>query len=296
MTSPPQPTPAEGKPIGQYLAPLRDLAVYVLAGAPAVFLFVSIVDLFGEGFADRTRYSFGGFVNLENIAFPFAAVLLAHLLRPAHPKARLITLVALVEYGVMAFFGVVFGVLFGVSNMASIDAAAAFTALLARAAWLGVFGVAAYALTQIWRGLYFVPKPKPQPGMYGQQPYGAPYGAPYGQPQYGPPGTYGQPQPQPGVYGQPPFTPPPPQPGVYGQPQPPAQPAWNQAPVAAPPFTPPSPAAPVTPVAPASAPPAPPAEATQVVPERAAPSADSTTVLPDDRPGFGPAEQDPPRQ
>ena len=125
MTTPPQPTPAGEKPIGQFLRPLRDLAVYALAGLPAVLLFVAVIDLFGTDFVGRTRYSFGSFVNLVTIFFPLAAVLLALVVKPVHPKARLIVLAALIEYGVVAFFGLVFGVLFGISGIASDDPGAA---------------------------------------------------------------------------------------------------------------------------------------------------------------------------
>lgn len=309
MTTPPQPTPPGEKPIGQFLRPLRDLAVYALAGLPAVLLFVGVIDLFGTDFFGRTRYSFGSFVNLVTIFFPLAAVLLALGVRPVHPKARLIVLTALVEYGVVAFFGLIFGVLFGISGIAADDPGGAFTQLLTRLSWLAVFGLAAYAVVQIWRGLFAAPRP--QPGIYGQPQYGQPYGQPsfgqpYGQPQYGqvPPGQppYGQPAqpqppfgaPQPG-YGQQPGHPAP----GFGQPQPPgghpqpgAQPTWNQPPVAAPPVgnPPPSSGAPapgaqVSPATPFS-------EPTQIVPK----AEDRTEKLPEDRPGFGPAGQDPPRQ
>ncbi|WP_430783239.1 hypothetical protein [Actinoplanes sp. G11-F43] len=281
MTTPPQPEPAAAKPIGHFLRPLRDLAVYALAGAPAVFLFAAVIDLMGRDFATQTRYGFGSFVNLETVLFPIAAVLLAHWVLPRHPKARLVTLVALAEYAVASFFGVIFGLLFGVSGLAAQNAALAFTALLTRVAWLAVLAVPAYAVVQIYLGLYAVPKPKPQPGVYGQ---------PYGQPQYGtvPPG-YAQFQPGAAPGSGQPYAPPvatqpfqaqqapygayPPVPPVWGQPQPPPEaPAATQV---VPPTTPEPPAA------------------TQVVPPA---PADSTTVLPPERPGFGPAGQDPPRQ
>lgn len=317
MTSPPPPTPAESKPIGQYLTPLRDLAAYVLVGAPAVFLFVAVINLFGDNFGNRTAASFGSFISLETIGMPLAAVLLSLGLKPLHPKARLITLAAVIEYAVMGFFAVIFGLLFGVINIASYDAGGAFKALLVRVAWLAVYGLAAYALLQIWRGVYMVPKPKMPPGVYGQpqQPYGQqPYGQPYGQQPY--PGPQ-QPQ-QPGVYGQPPAAPAPSyppsgaapsySPGTYGQPPvqpgpPPAQPTWNQPPVPTPPLhTPPPASAPPASASPASAPPAafpaqpgPFADPTQVVPRDEPAPIDRTTKLPDDRPGFGPADSDPPR-
>ncbi|BEL09765.1 hypothetical protein Q0Z83_079560 [Actinoplanes sichuanensis] len=288
MTTPQQPDPAAEKTIGQFLRPLRDLAVYVLIAAPAVFLFVALLSLFGADFSLSARYSFGSFVNVATVFFPLAAVLLSLGVKPVHPKARLLTMVALGEYAFASFFGVVFGLLFGVSGIAADDALAAFGALLERVAWLGVLGLAGYAVLQIWLGYY--PSVKPQPGVYGQ---------PY---QYGPPPGYGRQQPG---YGQ-----------QYGTPQPPASfpgpvppGAPTQPPVATQPFNAGPPPAPygqypaVPQPQPGWGPPPPPfAEPTQPVPPQvppvpsAPPASDRTEVLPEERPGFGPAAQDPPRQ
>ncbi|MEU8814980.1 hypothetical protein [Actinoplanes sp. NPDC048796] len=339
MTSPPQP-PTDGKSALEFLRPLRDIAVYALVGVPALLLFVAVVRLIpdsGLGFGLRTQGSFGDFVNLTTIFFPLAAVLLALLVKPRHPKARLVVVAALVEYAVMAVFGVLFGFLIGLINVASNSGArAAFEELLVRLAWLGVFGVAAYAVFRVWQGLFQAAKPKPQPGVYGNPQYNQPgtfpgqpgYGPPPGQPGYPPhPGGQYPGAPAPGGYPPPPGAAPYGQP-VYGQPQPPA---WNQpavpipasgapapgfppappasAPPAAPssfaeptqvvPPTPPTPSTPSTPGSPTSAPPASFAEPTQVVPPTSGPAPageDRTEKIPDDRPGFGPADQDPPRR
>ena len=335
MTTPPQPAPAAEKPVGQFLRPLRDLATYALLGATAVFLLVDLVDGFRTDFI-------GGFIGLDKVLFPIAAVLLALGVQPVHPKAKLITLVALIEYGVAGFFGVIFDVFFGVSKIAALDAGTAFTALLARTAWLGLLAVPAYAVVQIWLGLFTVPKPKPQPGVYGQ-PYGQPqYGQQFGAPQYG--------QAPPAAPFQPGVVPPPPAPQTYGQPvstqpfnpggapygQYPAvsQPGWGQPPVSgapAVPFADPTRVVPPTSAPPASTPPfsAPPASAppfsapsasappfsvpsvsapsvsappahtpapSSAPPAQTPPTVERTEVLPPDRPGFGPADEDPPRQ
>ena len=228
MTSQPQPAPGEVRPVGQYLRPLRDLAAWALVLAPAVMLFVAFIRLIpagdGEQFVSRTQNSFYDFVNVATIFFPLAAVLLALLVTPPHPKAKVITVVALVEYGVAAFFGVVFGILVGLIQVGRFSVRAAFEELLVRAAWLTLFALAALAVYRIWRGLFHVPRPVAQPGVYGQPQYGVPGTYP-GQPGYGPPpGTYGgQPQPQSGQPG-------PGQPG-FGQAQPgfgPAQPGQGQ--------------------------------------------------------------------
>ncbi len=312
MTSQPQPTPGEGKPAGPFLSPLRDLAAYVLVGAPALLLFVAIIRLIPDGenqFGYRTQDSFYGFVNTPTIFMPLAAVLLSLLVQPRHPKAKLITMIAVVEYAVMALFGVLFGLLIGLINHAGNNGArVAFEELLVRAAWLAVLGVAAYAVFRLWQGLYTVPKPPQQQGVYGQPAYGQPGTYP-GQPGYGqppqpgfapgayPPPQYGQPQGQPQgpPQGQP--YPGPAQPG-YPQQQQQQPPAWAQpsAPIPAsgpPAQSPPGPFAPHP--APTTAFPNF-SEPTQAVPRTPPPADDRTEKLGDDRPGFGPADEDPPRR
>ncbi len=202
MTSQPQPAPGESRPVGQYLRPLRDLAAWALVLCAAVLLFVAFVRLIpagdGEQFVSRTQDSFYSFVNPATIFFPLAAVLLSLLVRPEHPKAKVITVIALVEYGVAAFFGVVFGILVGLIQIGRFSVRTAFEELLVRAAWLAVFALAAVAVHRIWRGLFHVPRPVPQPGVYGQPQYGVPGTYP-GQPGYGPvPNPYGTQPAQPG--------------------------------------------------------------------------------------------------
>jgi hypothetical protein len=305
VTSPPQPAPGEAKSAGQFLRPLRDLAAYALVGATAVWLFVALIRLIPDGtngYSYRTQDSFYNFVNVATVFFPLAAVLLALMVQPRHPKAQIVVLAAVVEYAVMGFFGVFFGVLIGVINHASNNGArVAFEELLVRVAWLAVLGVAGFAVFQIWRGLFQVAKPAPQPGVYGQPPQFQPGAYPAGQPGYGPqPGQPGFPPPGPPY---PPQQPgagyvPPGGPGVYGQP--PQNPGWNQ-PAMTVPGVPPTSAPPHS-VPPQSAPPSGPyppqfsgaADPTQVVPPHDA-AIDRTTQMPDDRPGFGPADHDPPR-
>ncbi|HEY7273765.1 MAG TPA: hypothetical protein VH502_13615 [Actinoplanes sp.] len=189
MTSQPQPTPGSAS---QYLRPLRDIAAYALVAAPAAMLFVAIIRLIPSGvgldFGSRAQDSFYSYVNVPTIFFPLGAVLLALVVRPPHPKAKLITIIALVEYAVAAVFAIVFGILVGLIKIAGFSVRTAFEELLVRVAWLAVFAVAAFAVYQIWRHLFYTPKPKPQPGVYGQPQYGVPGTYP-GQPGYGQPGA-----------------------------------------------------------------------------------------------------------
>jgi hypothetical protein len=226
VTSQPQAPAGEGRSAIQYLRPLRDLAAYALLAATALMLLVAVIRLIPSGvgmdFGSRAQDSFYGYVNLATIVFPIGAVLLSLLVHPQHPKANLVVLVALVEYAVAAVFGLVFGILVGLIKIAGFSVRTAFEELLIRVGWLAVFAVAAFATFQIWRHLFYVAKPKAQPGMYGNPQYGVP-GAYPGQPGYGPPpGAPGQPQPGPGQPGpgqpgQPPSGQPG-QPGQYGQP------------------------------------------------------------------------------
>lgn len=236
MTSQPQP-PGETTPVGQFIRPLRDLAVWALVGVPAVLLFVAIIRLIpvgdGEVFVSRTQDSFYAFVNLTTIFFPLTALLLALAVQPRHPKAKLITMIVLGEYAAAAFFGVVFGFLVGVVQIAGSSVRTAFEELLVRAAWLALFALAAFAAYKIWRGLFYVPKPVAPPGVYGQPQYGVPgtypgqpgYGAGPQQPGFGPPAP-GQPGFGQAGFGQPGFGQP--QPG-QAQPQQPGQPAQSSA-------------------------------------------------------------------
>ncbi|MEH1128610.1 hypothetical protein [Micromonospora sp. CPCC 206061] len=250
MTTEPAAAPTDGTPASKLTKPLRELAALVLLGATAVFLFVALLDLMipvdfdDNDFTSRSSRSFGGFINLTTIGLPLLAVLLANHIHPPVARAKLITLVALIEYAVAAFFGVIFGLLVGVVVIITdIGARAGFETFLTRLAWVAVLGVAAYALVRVGRGLYFIPKPTPQPGQYGypQQPGYAqppPYGQP-GYPQYAQHTAQYQQQP----YSQQPYPQQPyPQQPAAQQPAPQAYP--TSAPPAAPSPPPPTPAPP----------------------------------------------------
>ena len=215
MSTHPDAAPTTGRSASQFTKPLREIGALVLVGVTAVLLFVALLDLLipygfdNTDFTRRAERSFYDFVGLATIGFPLLAVLLATHVQPPVSRAKLITTVALVEYAVAAFFGVVFGLLVGVVVIAEDTARGAFQAMLARLAWLALLGVAGYAVYQVWRNLYYVPKPKQPAGGYGLPPQG--YGHP-GQPPGYPPQQYGQPGYPPGYpphqYGQQPGYPP----------------------------------------------------------------------------------------
>ncbi|MGC4894795.1 hypothetical protein [Micromonospora sp. DT31] len=239
MTSPAEPASGDAAQASQLTKSLRELAALVLLGANAVLLFVGLLRLLVpvddySTFSGRAGSTYFAFMGLEATVLPLLAVLLATHIHPVLAKAKLITLVALVEYGVSVVFGALTFLIWLVGRLADGEVLDAFLGLLTRVAWLAIFAVAAYMVFKIWRTLFYVPKPKAQPGVYGQAQPGWPQ-------QPGQPGGYqgGYPQ-QPGPgHPQSGSTPPGwPQAGPYGQPQ--SAPPFNTAPPHAPQSAPPA--------------------------------------------------------
>ncbi|MFI5930188.1 hypothetical protein ACIA3K_30010 [Micromonospora sp. NPDC051543] len=323
MTSPAEPASADATQARQLTKPLRELGALALLGANAVFLFVGLLRLLIPAdytdFTGRAGSSFFSFIGVEAVVLPLLAVLLATHVAPVLPKAKLITQVALGEYAVSALFGTLTMLIWTVGRLAEAELLDALLGVLTRFAWLVIFAVAAWVVFTIWRAFYYVPKPKPQPGVYGQPPQGWPQqhggwpapGQPGGQPQAGWPAPG-----QPGGYpqaGQPGGYPPAQFPGQYGQPSPPFQapqsapphqqsaPPHQQSapsfPQSAPPFPQSAPqSAPPANPGPQSAPPFPPANpgpqfAQPAPPFGQPPSADPTQTIP--RQSADPSPADP---
>ncbi|MGN9774197.1 hypothetical protein ACTMS0_00230 [Micromonospora sp. H33] len=259
MTSPAEPAPTDPTPASQLTRPLREPAAFVLLGANAVFLFVGLIRLlaptgFGT-FTGRAGSAFFAFAGIEAVVLPLLAVLLATHLRPVVPKAKLITQVAVGEYAVSAALGGLTFLIWSFGRLAEGEVTDAFLGVLTRLAGLALLLIAGYAVYRIWRTLYHVPKPKPQPGVYGTPQPGWPgqpgghsgqpvhpgqSGGHPGQPVHpGQPGWPGAGQSggwtAPTQYGAPYGQPTPPFPGAP-HPAPPANPAPHPAPPAAPPF------------------------------------------------------------
>ncbi|MEV0943828.1 hypothetical protein AB0I90_26080 [Micromonospora wenchangensis] len=282
MTSPAEPASHDASQARQITAPLRELAALVLLGANAVLLFVGFVRLLVptsdySTFSGRAGSEFFAFVGVESTVLPLLAVLLVTHLAPVSGRARQFTQVAIGEYAFAALFGVLTFLIWLVGRLAEAEVLDALLGMLTRAAWFALFGVAAFVVYRIWRTLYHVPKPKPQPGVYGQPQPGWP------QQQGGYPGAGYPGQPGTGQYGQPGFAPPPQSAPPFGTPQsappfgaPQSAPPAGAAPQSAPPFGAPQSAPPFG--APQSAPPfgAPPAGP----PFGQPPSADPTQAIP----------------
>ena len=186
MTTQPEAGSNEQTSANQITKPWRELIALVLVGANAVLLFVGLIDLLvpysaNVGFSSRAGGSFFDFAGIEAIVLPLLAVLLATHLKPPVPRAKLVTQVALAEYAVSAVFGVIALLAWLFGSLVDGEVRAAFTGLLVRIAYAGIFAAAAFLIYKVWRTLYYVPRPKPQPGMYG-----APVGGPGGYPPAGP--------------------------------------------------------------------------------------------------------------
>ncbi|MBO4209765.1 hypothetical protein GSF22_27800, partial [Micromonospora echinofusca] len=199
MTSQPEPTPPEAPKASEITRPLRDLAALVLVGANALLLFVSLIRLLVplsdySTWTGRSSAQFYSFVGVEAIVAPLLAVLLVTHVSPPSPRAKQITQIALGEYAASAFFGVITFLVATIGRLAEAEVGDALLSMLDRLAYLALFAVAAFVVYKIWRTLYHVPKPKPQPGMYGHPQPGYPQQG-YPQGGYPPPGY---PQQQPG--------------------------------------------------------------------------------------------------
>ncbi|ABP53422.1 hypothetical protein [Salinispora tropica] len=184
MTSPVEPASTETTPARQLTRPLREPAAFVLLGANALLLFAGLLRLMTSpiseaGYAGNAA---AAFTSIEAVVLPLLAVLLATHLHPVLPRAKLITQVALGQYAFSAFFGALIFVIWSVDRLVSAELLDAFLGFLSQLAGLGLLLLAGFPVYRIWRQLYYVPKPKPQPGVYGAPPPGWPVSPPGGQP------------------------------------------------------------------------------------------------------------------
>lgn len=181
MTFPPTP-PTGDTEASQFTKPLRELAAFVLLAGNAVLLFLSIaslifvVDGWATEFGRRSANTYYGFVGQASIVLPLLAMLIATHIRPPVRRARTITLAALAEYLVSAFFGVVtFIGAFAedVANGRGSTVRFIFENLITRTVWLAFFALAAYFVWRVAIGMYAPIRPVQTP-----QQYAAPAAAP----------------------------------------------------------------------------------------------------------------------
>ncbi|WP_018254116.1 hypothetical protein [Salinispora mooreana] len=184
MTSPVEPASTEPTPARQLTRPLREPAAFVLLGANALLLFVGLLRLLtsATSAAGRAGSAAAAFTGIEAVVLPLLAVLLATHLHPVLPRAKLITQVALGQYAFSVFFGALTFLIWSVDRLVSAELLEAFLGFLTQLAGLGLLLLAGFPVYRIWRRLYYVPKPKPQPGVYGAPQPGWPAPPPGGQP------------------------------------------------------------------------------------------------------------------
>jgi hypothetical protein len=135
-------------PLSRTLGAPRTLAAWALLGYTALFLFFTFFAWLLPGGSFSGRSAGADFRSLVVMAMPVLAVLLAVYVTPQLAGAKVITLIALVEYAVSLFFGFVtlligLGSVFeGVNNPS--DAFHAMAYLVLGAASLGLIAIAAY--------------------------------------------------------------------------------------------------------------------------------------------------------
>lgn len=168
---------------------MRYLAVCALLAGNGVFLFLGISDLLFvvsgwiTRFGARSEVVFDTFAGPGAIALPLLAALLATHVHSVLPQARTLLQVALAEYAVSGFFGVITYLGAFAEDVFAIRATV--NGLISRAVWLAFLAIATMAVYRVYRALY-PPVPHPPYG-YGPPVYGQPYP---GQPVYPQPGAY----------------------------------------------------------------------------------------------------------
>jgi hypothetical protein len=168
---------------------MRYLAASALLAGNGVLLFLGVSNLlfvvsgWVSRFGARSEVVFDTFAGPVAIALPLLAMLIATHVHPVLPQARAILQVALIEYAVSGFFGVI--TYLGAFAEGVFSIRSTVNGLISRAVWLAFLAIAAVAVYRVYRVL-FPPTPR-LPYGYGPPVYGQPYP---GQPTYPRPGNY----------------------------------------------------------------------------------------------------------
>jgi hypothetical protein len=163
---------------------MRQWCVLALLAANAVFLTVAVFGLifvgagWADGFGIRSAQRFDDFTGPVAIGLPVIAVLLATHVAPMVPRSFLVLRVALAEYGVSWFFGVITFLGAFAHDLDSVRAT--LEGLFIRATWLGLVVLAAAAVYRVYSGLFPSNLPR-RYAVYTPPTYGRPYA---GQPTY----------------------------------------------------------------------------------------------------------------
>jgi hypothetical protein len=103
-----------------------------------------------------------GFLGLLTVAAPLLAVLVVTTLGDPTPRARPITMVAMVALAITIFFGLVVEMLIGfIGTVAELSFVDGVKSVLPDVAALGLALLALLVVFRIWQGMFYVPRPTP---------------------------------------------------------------------------------------------------------------------------------------
>ncbi|HEX6076318.1 MAG TPA: hypothetical protein VFZ32_13775 [Micromonosporaceae bacterium] len=161
-----QPTAAE------HLKPYRPLIGFVLLGVTGFELLIAYWSWLlppgsSQSFGDRSLDAFLRFTTVSGLVLPLLAVLITTMIAPVVRQAKTITLIALVEYGLMAL-GALVTALLGFGQLLEHTGWALVTGLSYRLMMLTVLGVDSFVVLRIYLGAY--PKAAPAAGYGGGYP------------------------------------------------------------------------------------------------------------------------------
>lgn len=156
--------PVDVKKARALTMPYRELAAFVLLGVAGAFLlagFIALLTTLTDQFLNNAGGAFSAFVSIETVALPILAVLLATHLDPVVPKAKLIVLIALIEYAVAALFGLVMllASLIGDLRGEGVPMGPVLAVFLTRLGTLSLLGLGLFLVIRVYLGAYAPPKP-----------------------------------------------------------------------------------------------------------------------------------------
>jgi hypothetical protein len=138
------------------LAAPRQLAAWALVGYAGLHLVLAFLRWLLPGdsttFAQRSAIATDTFTALVELALPVLAVLLAAAIAPPVPQAKLIVTVAVVEYAVLLFFGVI-TFLIGLGGLGGADGLDVLSYLLLGLGRIVLAGIAGLVTYQAWARL-----------------------------------------------------------------------------------------------------------------------------------------------
>jgi hypothetical protein len=161
----------------EHIKPIRWLIGFVLLGAAGLELFrlfwvwlLSPPETSGP-LDQRSLEAASQFTELPLLALPLLAVLITTMIAPVVPQAKQITLIALVEYGVM-ILGALVTTVVGLGVLLEYSAWILINLLLDRLVMLTLLGLAGFVVLRIYLGAYLKTAPATRfGGGYPAQPY-----------------------------------------------------------------------------------------------------------------------------